>query len=1499
MATSDRLLERLNNPDLSARSAENRIRGLGARPQPGGGLDPLAARLALGDPTSGQRSPVDIGYTMPRVSAETPSPFIDIPGRDGARIIRPQRRKSGFIGLGAIGRNVFGDVEEFVTGLSTLGALAANRVVTSVAHPGTIPDLPGRLVDFGKLAVGAFVTDLREYRDDFWGKAQRDPLFTLLDLGGVVSFSAGKGAALAARVGGEASVVAKTLRHVDNFSNIGKITKRGFAKGQDKLSDAAIAARGRAVARGELRPELPKGALDSTRFEDIIMSFDHIVGREGLGRVFRNLIVDPSNSFSRKLKLGSYKESFRAFGKLSLEEKGRFLDFMEGTFLFDGDAMKAITSGVSEEFVDAVRIWRDNVTTPWEKLISETMHIMTREQLARTSWLPMMVKEAEPKTMAAAATRDIVRLSAREVAELGEGPTPRFQIVDNKTVMLDNATGIRRNIKDTISRHGEASLHNITNKTEQLQEVHARLQRNAMEDGVFIFDTAFEGSGRKVRVRIGETADNLPDIKEMKPADISRVDRITDKQRLIFMEKMGMTADNVLDPVTFLDTMNNRARFVRDVEMARTQREGIQSQLSAAEQAERAGLRKQLADVESTKEGQALVAGEQEAARLRGVRGAQAEELARVEGRAQEATTLADIQSTGAGFPGVDDFAGGAADDVADLTARSAQLRRDLSKLDADIDAAPQSAIDLIAPEAKFVDPTHFSVVMAQELKQRRVFSNMRRIISGREAQRHLEVLGPEISAGDIGPSGTVRKTQILSDRSGRGIFGEGRIGRRTIRDPKTGEIRTVGLDEGELTRKALDLEGAAMWIMRERAHFVRSVDMARAVTKEFGYQLVPSKVRTRDGVKTTTPAKIVSEKTGNAVPLRTQNGDMLSQFDTTNDLLDQLLQEGIQHNGRRFEAVLYLQEFYEITKGMEHSISEQFGTAINKGLNVDEALLDAVTQVTKDPLTREALAKAARRGSKIHVIPREVGEMIQQLGGDQGKRNPKSYTGLGKAVFDDVADMYRIAWLHTPRFIVNTLATNMAMGVVAGIGPRDIIAAMSKKNKVILEDIVELQASQVPVEAGRVGMATRATANPISNVMNVFRQEGVIAGLVHTATGQPIADAVQRLDNLYRRAAFIKQTRTRGTKATLTENVDVFKRMLDDADDEKLAQVFSGVENKQLLRDWTHMRQTLIDGELMDDMTTRLHLAVAEPQAFMDGVNFVNHWFFNYFALSDFERNYVRRALPFYNWMKNIHKLSAQLPTEHPGRTMLVAHLGAATADVTDQEELPNFLKGTVEASFQDLQRLRGGGMNPFETLIFQEPTVGGMVARAVQSANPVIQFLMMAGTASKVFPVGGEFTDANLVRTYNRFMRVNPVTHEIEGEEDAAFPSPPQYFMSLIPQLKAAEGAARALATGAGALFPNRREFQRKIDVLIGDPPAPRRTRGGALVYPNSPYKSLLQFFGLSTTPMQSPDQERLNLLVRRNALLIYDRIQRREEVRKSKEGILPGLISRATTP
>lgn len=81
---------------------------------------------------------------------------------------------------------------------------------------------------------------------------------------------------------------------------------------------------------------------------------------------------------------------------------------------------------------------------------------------------------------------------------------------------------------------------------------------------------------------------------------------------------------------------------------------------------------------------------------------------------------------------------------------------------------------------------------------------------------------------------------------------------------------------------------------------------------------------------------------------------------------------------------------------------------------------------------------------------------------------------------------------------------------------------------------------------------------------------------------------------------------------------------------------------------------------------------------------------------MTPFEKEFVRRAFPFYAWTRHVTQLSYHLALEHPFRVAWTLHL-AELYRPTQEENLPEFLQGAIKIG--DNRYISLGLLNPYET--------------------------------------------------------------------------------------------------------------------------------------------------------------------------------------------------------
>lgn len=135
-------------------------------------------------------------------------------------------------------------------------------------------------------------------------------------------------------------------------------------------------------------------------------------------------------------------------------------------------------------------------------------------------------------------------------------------------------------------------------------------------------------------------------------------------------------------------------------------------------------------------------------------------------------------------------------------------------------------------------------------------------------------------------------------------------------------------------------------------------------------------------------------------------------------------------------------------------------------------------------------------------------------------------------------------------------------------------------------------------------------------------------------------------------------------------------------------SELMLGVADKTVLlnsADW-RMRVKALADEFTGIQTSNTPGGGFKPspisEAARETLGEVNKWLNDYYRLSPFERNVLRRAVPFYSWMKFTNRLAVQLPYNHPIRMSVAAHTSNVMNDALSLGEvLPDWLKDAISA--------------------------------------------------------------------------------------------------------------------------------------------------------------------------------------------------------------------------
>lgn len=121
---------------------------------------------------------------------------------------------------------------------------------------------------------------------------------------------------------------------------------------------------------------------------------------------------------------------------------------------------------------------------------------------------------------------------------------------------------------------------------------------------------------------------------------------------------------------------------------------------------------------------------------------------------------------------------------------------------------------------------------------------------------------------------------------------------------------------------------------------------------------------------------------------------------------------------------------------------------------------------------------------------------------------------------------------------------------------------------------------------------------------------------------------------------------------------------------------------------------------------------------------------------MTPFERNFVRRVIPFYAWQRHITRLALSLPIEAPARVAWTLHLADLEQRVNPDPGAANeFNQGTIPIGGK---RLNVNQFFPFSSSFWTDPTFRG----AGYQFNPVLKAAVAGGTGynlGKMKPVSG----------------------------------------------------------------------------------------------------------------------------------------------------------------
>jgi hypothetical protein len=409
-------------------------------------------------------------------------------------------------------------------------------------------------------------------------------------------------------------------------------------------------------------------------------------------------------------------------------------------------------------------------------------------------------------------------------------------------------------------------------------------------------------------------------------------------------------------------------------------------------------------------------------------------------------------------------------------------------------------------------------------------------------------------------------------------------------------------------------------------------------------------------------------------------------------------------------------------------------------------------------PIVEEGAKKAIGVTKKVesYWVPKEVANELNKF------YKPGVLEKVLRMTYDPLIDMWRVSVLSlVPRWLYNNFVGNTMLAILGKTDPfafaksaKEMLARTKLGEKIGIGQreipkgvFIKEYAGGEMAKAGQLGSLTKERTQflrPIENWLNLLEQaknykalripaiatQNLIRGWI--ALGKPIGYLNKVTENWFRGAMYISKS-----------------------------------EGKFL-------------GFQLD-----------KPVPPVEALKYVNEFLFDYTKLSRAERATFRRALPFYNWMKNITEFSLKFPINHPLRGLIV---GALLQDYVDyinevnqkEDKTKSVLRIKTDMTYEGKPLyINVKSAIPFSDVFRTIPTDFETFGRFLTS-NPVSKIIIERGFRINSF-TGQPFSQPAALQQFDEY-----------GKPILPLPSLGEHLGMQIPQTKMAQSIADQLRYG-----------------------------------------------------------------------------------------------------
>ncbi len=397
--------------------------------------------------------------------------------------------------------------------------------------------------------------------------------------------------------------------------------------------------------------------------------------------------------------------------------------------------------------------------------------------------------------------------------------------------------------------------------------------------------------------------------------------------------------------------------------------------------------------------------------------------------------------------------------------------------------------------------------------------------------------------------------------------------------------------------------------------------------------------------------------------------------------------------------------------------------------------------------ITRQRTLIGVSKKVESYWIPKEIANELNKF------YKPGALEKALRMTYDPLIDMWRVSVLGmAPRWLYNNTIGNMILSTLGKTDPfafiksaKEMLARtkLGEKLGIVKQEIpkgvfVKEYAGGEMAKTGKLGGLSREQTQflrPIENWLNLLEQaknykalripaaatQSLIRGWI--ALGKPIGYLNKVVENWFRGAMYISKT----------------------------------------------------EGKF-------LGMRLDKPVPSAEGLKYVNEFLFDYTKLSRAERATFRRALPFWNWQKNITNFAFKFPAKHPVRGLVV---GALLQDYVDyineinqkEDKTKSILRIKTNMTYEGKPLyLNIKSAIPFSDVFKTLPTNFKAFGRFLTS-NPVSKMIIERAFKINSF-TGQPFTQPKEMQEFDEY-----------GKPILPIPSLPRHLGQQFPQVKLGE--------------------------------------------------------------------------------------------------------------